>query len=314
MSDPILKPEKPYTSKTDANANNSTVQKNAEASVPLEERSSGVLHTKLTEPVPERSNAESNTVLRGENNNWIIFGRDRISTPETGFGALGMPRAGAIELVVGIGGPRPDARNILDPSPTFDSAKIYISQKSNIDQHFEIQSNIRTNPASNEASAIAVKADAVRIIGRENIKIVTGTDAKNSNHKGIRGNPSITLIGNNDVRDIQPMVKGYNLQAMLYELQTEVGKLSGIVAHFLQMQHEVNLYVISHTHLSSFPNKPTSQSPSLEILKPNTNMMLSTLRTSLMSNVANLKRIESIYLARFDSNASPILSNYNFLN
>jgi len=33
---------------------------------------------------------------------------------------------------------------------------------------------------SKTKSAIGIKADAVRIIGRENIKIVTGTDRQNS--------------------------------------------------------------------------------------------------------------------------------------
>lgn len=308
------KPELPTTSNTEITARATGVIRKSESSTDERNKTKGVLQTTLAEPVPLRDTEGKELIAQGKNNQWIVFGRDQITTKETGYGATSIPRAGAIEICVGPGGSRPVATDVLDPSPTFDAAKIYISQKANIDQHFKIASDSKKVFESKDASAIGIKADAVRIIGRENIKIVTGTDFKNSNGKRVRGNPSITLLGNNDASDVQPMVKGDNLTAFLFELELEIQKISGAVVTFLQEQNKINRAVIKHIHMSPFNSLLASESPSLAPLQSSVNAMLTDVRSSLMGSTANLKRIENMYLTRLDRDSFPILSQYNFLN
>ena len=61
-----------------------------------------------------------------------------------------------------------------DKSPELDSARIYISQRTDVDDNFILpEGNVGS---SRNKSAVAVKADAVRLIARDGIKLVTGTD------------------------------------------------------------------------------------------------------------------------------------------
>lgn len=307
------KPEIPAAANKEINARGTPTMRRSEASLNDKNKSNGVLQTSFNEPIPEHSKQENEIVHQGNNNQFIIFGRDQITTPDTGYGAFQIPRAGRIELVVGKGGGRPSGTSIYDPSAVYDSAKIYISQKSNIDQHFKIATNEKS-PSSMEASAIAIKADAVRILGRENIKIITGTDLNNSNQRATRKNNTITLIGGNDVSDIQPMVKGNNLYGCLTEMYNIIHGLAGTVADFLELQHDFNLAVSSHIHQSPFYGQPTEQSPTVANMRENLNLMLSQVRASLSGHTGNIKNNMSKYLIRLDKDASPILSSYNFLN
>ena len=74
--------------------------------------------------------------------------------------------------------PGPPDGFIVGPLPTSDAARIYISSKTNLDKHFGIDQSPRDpHVGSNKhlLSGIALKADDdVRMIARNNIKIVTG--------------------------------------------------------------------------------------------------------------------------------------------
>ena len=67
-------------------------------------------------------------------------------------------------------------------------------------------------------SAVGIKADAVRIIGREGVKIVTRTEGRNSLKEKITTIPGIDLIAGNDPDDMQPLVKADNLARGLQKL------------------------------------------------------------------------------------------------
>lgn len=284
------------------------------------EKADGMFHKKFAnDPFPEFDDAEDEKVIRGENNTWIVMGRDRPTTKESGYGSANIPRAGTIDLVVGRGGSTPRKVNennqqlYVDNNFTHDSARIYVSQKTDVDQNFFLSSG-RNSPDSLEKAAIALKADAVRLIGRENIKIVTGTDLNNSNGKMPDGNFSISLIGGNDSSNVQPMVKGDNLVELLGKVIKYVIALNGQVSEFLTLQHEINLMLAGHTHISPFEYKPTSKSPNLVTMPMNCNYMLTNIKSALVANVANFKTIELNYINRPDDHAKNILSSYNFCN
>ena len=106
-------------------------------------------------------------------------------------------------------------------------------------------------------SAIALKADQVRLVAREGIKLVTGTDNKNSQGGKIFGFGGIDLIAGNNDEDLQPFVKGDNLVAGLNRIVHHINKLSGIVDAFCTHQKAFNAAVSDHVHISPFQAQPT---------------------------------------------------------
>ena len=193
--------------------------------------------------------AEHELVTRGKNNTWIILGRDRDKGLDSGYGGKGHTRAGAIDIVVGLQGFNP--RNEQSVEKNFgsmasdkpgDAARIYISQRANIDEYFGIckgQVGI-----SELDSAIGIKADSVRIMARKGIKIVTGQAPQQKTSLGgeIPAQYGIDLIaGNRDlipgelprgetpspssqpsepkmIKYLQPIPKGYNLEECLNDI------------------------------------------------------------------------------------------------
>ena len=222
----------------------------------------GPLNTSITEPVPEyvTSEAEEETTLNlfgggpisGAYNTWIILGRDRVDNRATGYGGKGHTQCGAIDIVVGMGAPHPRKfikqedgswdKVKVDKNFRADAARIYISQKTDIDDNFnlstdpEMLKNASSKFPSRERSGIAIKADAVRIIGREGIKLVTRTDFKNSQGGIIGSTIGIDLVAGNNAKDLQPMVKGDYLVEALNQMITLIQQLSGLLYTNIQRQ------------------------------------------------------------------------------
>src|SRR5690606_205536 len=150
---------------------------------------------------------------------WIVLGRDRPGSRITGYGGRGDTQAGSIDLVVGRGSWLAKSHNddgekmYAEPNFDFDAARIHVSQKTDIDKNFNlVPGNVGD---SRTRSGIGIKADGVRIIGREGIKLVTGVDRVNSQGGDIESVRGVDIIANNDDRDLQPLVKGNNLTEAL---------------------------------------------------------------------------------------------------
>jgi hypothetical protein len=168
-------------------------------------------------------------------------------------------QAAAIDIVVGRLGFEPRAVPV-DPDFTKDSARIYISQKTDVDTNFKLKAGSVGN--SKAKSAIAMKADGVRIIAREGIKLVTGTDSKNSQGGDVRSITGIDIIAGNRDEDLEPMVKGERLTASLEKLADHVIKLNAIVDHLLVTQMNFNSSLANHFHYSPFYGNATTPSDS----------------------------------------------------
>ncbi len=206
----------------------------------------GISGGDLIEPVPKHIQLKSEEVFKGKNNSWIVLGRDRPSHRSSGYNSN--TGAGAIDIVVGKTGWRADSNKYVDPNFRFDAARIYISQKTDIDNNFGIVSgkigNVKTR------SGIGLKADAVRVISRDGgIKLVTRTDSKNSQGGDAPGAYGIDLLATNDESKLQPLVKGGNMRAAIEEIALQISKLNGIVDSLLIHQTQLNEAVTHHTHL-----------------------------------------------------------------
>lgn len=135
---------------------------------------------------------------------YITFGADKPSGTASGYGGKGATGAARIDLVVGRQSMfNPPDGSKVDNSFQADAARIYISQLTDIDANFGVDPG--KTGYMKARSGIGIKADGVRIIGREGVKIVTGrmqgTGEKNSQGGKLLPAPMIELIaGNNTER------------------------------------------------------------------------------------------------------------------
>ncbi len=226
---------------------------------------SGVAGEKSAEAIPKYLNTPSEHIIENEHNAWIVLGRDRPAERTSGYGGKGDTQVASIDIVVGRMGHQPIAQNkseetmYVDPNFKKDSARIYISQKTDIDDNFALVGGLVGNPKAK--SGIALKADGIRIIGREGIKLVTGGDLRNSQGADIRSKSGIDLIAGNDDEDLQPLVKGKNMVEALKKLTDHVNSLNGIVDSFLHSQMKLNQAMATHFHYTMYFGTPTSVSP-----------------------------------------------------
>ena len=184
---------------------------------------SGVGNIPLAEKLPKFNKALAEKCVEGQNNNCIVFGRDRPGHEGSGYGGLGDTEAGSIDIVVGRSGKEGE---FVNPDFVNDAARIHISQKTDVDTNFKIADG--TNFSTSE-SAIGIKADAVRVAARRSVKVVagSGTDAQNY---------GVDIIANNDDRDLQPLVKGKNLEQAFDEMVEIHNKFVDIVQAYARSQ------------------------------------------------------------------------------
>ena len=212
----------------------------------------GVAGSKMLEPLPTYVKADNEKVITDSNGSYVVLGRDRPGSRISGYGhEHGSAR---VDIVVG----RVSADNIgavndmgermyVDNSFEKDAARIYVSAKANIDDYFKLRPG-RVG-MSRCRSGIGIKADAVRIIGREGIKLVTRPEHTNSQGGKIERVGGIDLIAGNDPRDLQPLVKGNNMRDAIENLAAWVGKLNGIIDGLLLEQMQLNSAIALHTHI-----------------------------------------------------------------
>ena len=229
----------------------------------------GIANSRTSEPIPEFINSEAEKVFENGTNAYLVVGKDRPGSILSGYGGRGDSGAGTIDLVAGRMSHNPSAVNDrderlkTDPDLKMDASRIYISQKTDIDDNFDlVDGNVGRSMTK---SGIGIKSDAVRIIGREGIKLVTGTDVKGSTGEDIIGISGIDLIAGNDDINLQPLVLGDNLNDSLKKMANFVDKLAGIVSSAITYQMQFNTKVAAHTHITAFFGTPTAPS---EILIP----------------------------------------------
>jgi len=230
---------------------------------------SGLLHTETLSPQTNFIDAPDQHKIEFKNSA-IVFGKDRPAGLLTGYGRSGAQRSETIDIVVGRlsaadEGRGPEEGTEVDPSFGLDAARIYISQMTDIDLNLGlVNGNIGSVAAH---SAIGIKADGVRIVGREGVKIVTGRahnfsgasagGETNSFGGALEPAPPIELIaGNTDsvrtvgggplrlpkttIKNLQPLSKGENNRDAIQELGDLVEELLGTIQSMALIQMTAN--------------------------------------------------------------------------
>jgi len=115
----------------------------------------GVGLTKLLERVPAFAKLPGEKVIAGQNNTWIVLGRDRPGSPLSGVGCGAASGAGTIDIVAGrLTDPKLKDKALASvmqqnkgdmpklqahPSIRHDASRIYISAKTQVDKNFDIK-------------------------------------------------------------------------------------------------------------------------------------------------------------------------------
>jgi len=319
--------------------------------------------TKLFEPLPTYDKKECEIVIPGPNgspnNASIVFGRDR-HTREAwdSYGGRGCTSSGMIDIVVGRGGPAmrgsvldTESRHqkIIGPNFFADAARIYLSQRADIDKYFALPCDDNGSDllgggvrSSQNRSAIGIKADAVRIIGREGVRIFSNPRTKSNNPKeyNSRGGEiqsdgadrGIHLIANGEVgfheplnpklftapvfikfNRVQPLVKGDNLRFAMNELLEMLVDQAEALQNFISAQLQFNAVLAYHQH----PITPALATVSPEIISQ---WASDTAWEQVINGYMALdnfkKNIVVDYRTQFFSDGSPFcfLSRYNRTN
>lgn len=211
--------------------------------------------------VPFNSAPVENTISSNDSKAQIVLGGDRTSDISSGYSGLGFDDSSAIDIVVGRG--KTISQSIKDEAasinPDFfnDAARIYISEKADIDKYFKIAINDKSDIGNSvAASAIALKADSIRIIGVEGIRLVTRANPTNSNNNepGYKG---IELIAGNDPTYLQPMVKGDNLAKCIKEITINMSHLQSQINKIYEYLEKLTDNYARHVHPTAAPGPPS---------------------------------------------------------
>ena len=200
-------------------------------------------------------------------NAWITFGLDRPGFENSGFGGntggTGT-HCSSLDLVVGRKAWFASSRTkklgkplTVDNDFTLDAARIYLSQKADVDGYFRLPAGKVGNTSMEDPrSCVAVKADTVRIIARENIKFITRTDQYNSQgatlKDELKGQYGIDIIAMEDEKSLQPMVRGKNLQECLLVIMHSMSQIMSTQSTYISQTRKIINALMSHKHFSPF--------------------------------------------------------------
>jgi hypothetical protein len=281
-------------------------------------------------------NKAADEEVKSHGNSWIVMGKDRdASLKSVSYGT----NNAMIDLVAGRAsshrpkgnkyGSAPDKNIAVNPNFYNDAARIYISQRTSIDSHFGLAPAPKDRSVNR--SGIGIKADCVRVIGRNSVKIVTGKGIAKGGKDGelnsiggqIDGPGSISLIAGNytedstaplgkffqkvgntltgretrEVKVLQPIPKGDNLVECLRDIVDLVNQVGALVGENSTEIKRLARIVALHFHDASggvgLPTTPSSTVASRSIIP-----QLKSFK-NLMDNfnkIYNELRIEANYL------------------
>lgn len=259
-------------------------------------------------------------VIDAKSNASITIGPNGPFGAGSGTGGVGNINSSDITLRAGMGtaiksSQVPDDKKI-EPNPYYDSATISISETIDVDHSYGYKGSVKGT--SKNASAIALNADEIRAFARGEIKLVTGihqNDASavvggsNAPSHPQRDFSGISLVANNDDTDLQPMVKGENLEAFLKSIVSEMRFLYEIIDKLIKHQKVINIAVKTHYHTSDFTGAP---------LIPMTDSGLSLavdMNNSMIDNSCiNALNIRNVQLNNLENNFLNSSNNIRYIN
>ena len=214
---------------------------------------------------PTRFKAEAEKEFsRGPSNCYIVLGKDRIGDVYSGFGGRGVPNSNSIDLVAGMASSFITSEkkfltkdDVVDPNPFTDAARVYISQRTDLDTSFGItEGKMYRLDKKQGVSGIAAKADMVLVIGRRNVKIKAGQSSgeglprqgETDAHGTTLPDARIEFIADGP---LEPMVKGHKLveclKGIYEEMQENRLQIMNLTSQMIKLQTSLAM----HTHAAA---------------------------------------------------------------
>ena len=247
----------------------------------------------------------------------IVLGLDRPSNIFSGFGGDNSSHCAAIDIVVGRlghnGRQKTKSGRVLNVDPNFkaDAARIYVSQKSDPDGYFGLANVGFSTSKTSPRSTIVLKADTLRLVSRENVKIITRTDENNSQGASLTnayvGNYGISLVALNDEKGVQPMVKGQNLVDCLKSIIESIHDLRKQFENFLEADRDLTMTLLKHTHNSPFFGSSTS--PSFGMMPDGIQSLLDTVMNVQLQLPTVMEKLNSIQLNYLETPGGTVAVN-----
>lgn len=207
-----------------------------------------------------------NEKVTANGNAFIVLGLDRGESKYQGYGGyLADANSNTIDLVVGLGKHLKERSSdekdkiVVENNFINDSARVYISELCDVDEKFGLKVAKNSDiPNSKTRSAVAIKADGVRIIGREGIRLIAGRvhDTEMNQVDSSIDDTGVELSIANSTAELQPMVLGNNLIKALKDLNDRLNKLGTLMSNHITEQIMFDAAIAAHTHLSVFGNTP----------------------------------------------------------
>jgi len=254
----------------------------------------GVFSSQSSEPVVEFLAADGDKVYHNLDT-WIIMGRDRNAGRDSGYGGRGDVKASMIDFVVGRTPPAYEPElttQYADPNFLSDAVRVYASQKTNLDEYFGLTGE---NVEERGKSGLGVKADYVRVIARNSLRLVTTNEDKNSRGGINNKRYGIELVAGNDAESLQPMALGKNLVDALISHAKLMDQIATVIDTLVQIQVTHLNAVSPHFHYSPFNGLPTTPSE-INVIACSTTA--AALLTQVSGTIAQLK----MNMAKFQMN------------
>lgn len=280
------------------------------------------IYVNAPRPAPFDFAPTETPITHPELNACIILGGATQNTPEIVKGTYNS----TITLVSGMATAiknqppptNPNGKISLSGHFYYDSAVLQISEQTNVDANFGAR--IKDKKAEN-ASAIALKADEVRLFSRGSVKIITGMDQRDKliPDKDAPSHPKrdfsgIHLIANNAVEtesQLHPLVLGRNLQEFLNEILNEITSLYSLIGLITECQVGINKTIKDHVHFDVFTQQPTIRGcdPELNMKCVEGNEILMKL-TAIDTNTKSIPNIENLRKNYLTKNANKYINSY----
>lgn len=219
----------------------------------------------LDQPVNRAESGLETTVSKGDNS-FIVLGKSREDSIVSGpYAVSGVVNANSIDVVVGLGyAPSVKKSDLLtgsvNPSFIYDKARVYLTEGMEIDKAFGITKYGTSDNNEKFLSSVVAKADAVRIISRSNVKIITGKILDDDNSTSNTSAGGVELISvdasNGEDASLQPMVLGNNLKDTLNDMIEHINNLHDLLSDYITLQMQWDKVIAEHMHLNVFPNTP----------------------------------------------------------
>jgi hypothetical protein len=272
---------------------------------------------------------DNEKVIEGANDCRIVLGRDRNSGPGSGYGGIGYTRASSIDIVAGSITNSWSKENIetqqsgiwINPDFQNDAARIHVSQKTDIDDNFGLPEG-RLGKGNTGNSGIGIKADNVRIISRESVKLIASAGSVDSTGLNCAGS-GIELIALNEEIDVsieppvmQPIPKGYNLEKAFEGVLDLMEEITGLISKYVELQTKMNNYFACHTHLETFFGNQGI--PSIDVQSPlyqNNMQVLADVELKIKEfKQIHLNKFKNDYIDSVSNSPTYINSKYHYLN